>query len=92
MKMKILIWLIAVAICVVASSPEGHMPIAVAQNTSETYAITNARIFTVTGPVIERGTVVIQNGKIAAVGASVSVPPGAKVTLATSVPSPLSGK
>ena len=50
-----------------------------AQTGSDTYAIRNARIVTVTGPVIERGTVVIANGKIAAVGADVSVPPDAKV-------------
>lgn len=47
--------------------------------TSESYAIRNARIITVTGAVIESGTVVITNGKIAAVGANASVPPGAKV-------------
>src|SRR5215213_5186719 len=44
-----------------------------------TYAITNARIVTVSGPVIERGTVVIRNGLIAAVGANVSAPPDARV-------------
>lgn len=41
-------------------------------------AITNARIVTVSGPVIPRGTVVIRDGKIAAVGASVSIPSGAR--------------
>src|SRR5712692_1932250 len=51
----------------------------VSAQSSETYAIRNARIVTVTGPVIENGTVVISNGKIAAVGAGVSVPAGAKV-------------
>ena len=45
----------------------------------DTYAITNARIVTVSGPVIERGTVVIRNGLIAAVGASVNAPPDARV-------------
>jgi len=45
----------------------------------DTYAITNARIVTGTGPVIERGTVVIRNGLIAAAGANVSVPPDARV-------------
>src|ERR1051325_10062048 len=50
-----------------------------AQTGGATYVIRNARIVTVTGPVIERGTVVIANGKIAAVGASVQVPAGAKV-------------
>ena len=49
-----------------------------------TYAITNARIVTVTGAEIERGTVVIgANGRIAAVGASVAVPQGAQVIDAT---------
>lgn len=47
--------------------------------TAQTIAITNARIHTIAGPVIERGTVVISNGKIAAVGASVAVPAGARV-------------
>ena len=48
-----------------------------AQTSSDTYAIRNARIVTVTGPVIEKGTVVISKGKITAVGANVSVPQGA---------------
>jgi imidazolonepropionase-like amidohydrolase len=50
-----------------------------AQGPVGTYAIRNARIITVTGPVIENGTVVITNGKIAAVGADAAVPSGAKV-------------
>jgi imidazolonepropionase-like amidohydrolase len=50
---------------------------------NESYAIRNARIVTVTGAVIEKGTVVISNGKITAVGAGVSVPSGAKVIDAT---------
>ena len=41
-------------------------------------AIRNARIVTVTGPDIENGTVVIRDGKIEAVGASVNVPAGAQ--------------
>src|SRR6185295_17933676 len=45
----------------------------------DTYAITNARIVTVSGPVIDRGTVVIRNGLIAAAGANVSAPPDARV-------------
>ena len=45
----------------------------------DTYAITNARIVTVSGPVIERGTVVIRNGLIAAVGANVNAPPDARI-------------
>lgn len=49
-----------------------------AQSTAETYAIRNARIVTVTGPVIENGTIVISGGRITAVGSNVSVPSGAK--------------
>lgn len=43
-----------------------------------TFAITNARIVTVSGAVIENGTIVIQNGKITAVGANAAVPSGAE--------------
>ncbi len=43
-----------------------------------TFAITNARIVTVSGAVIESGTIVIQDGKIAAVGAGISVPANAE--------------
>src|SRR5215216_7572839 len=45
----------------------------------DTYAITNARVVTVSGPVIERGTVVIRNGLIAAAGANVTAPSDARV-------------
>ena len=41
--------------------------------------ITHAKIFTLAGAPIEGGTVVIHEGKIAAVGANVSIPAGAKV-------------
>ena len=44
-----------------------------------TYAITNAKIVTVSGADIERGTVVIADGRIAAVGANAAVPAGAQV-------------
>lgn len=43
-----------------------------------TFAITNARIVPVSGAVIENGTIVISNGKIAAIGANASVPAGAE--------------
>ena len=42
-------------------------------------AITNARILPVSGPAIDRGTVLIRGGKIAAVGAGVQAPTGARV-------------
>ena len=50
-----------------------------AQDKSSTYAITHAKIFTLSGAAIDDGTVVIQNGKIANVGAAVDVPAGAQV-------------
>jgi imidazolonepropionase-like amidohydrolase len=43
-----------------------------------TFAIRNAHIVTVSGPDIENGTIVIRDGKIEAVGTSVSVPAGAQ--------------
>jgi len=45
----------------------------------DTYAITNARVVTVAGPVIDRGTVVIRDGLIVAVGADVPAPADARV-------------
>ena len=48
-------------------------------------AITNGRVFPVSGPVIEKGTVLIKGSKIAAVGAAaeVDIPAGARVVDAT---------
>ncbi|HXL23353.1 MAG TPA: amidohydrolase family protein [Candidatus Dormibacteraeota bacterium] len=43
------------------------------------YAITHARIFTVSGAPIDDGTLVIRDGKIAAVGANVEIPAAAQV-------------
>lgn len=45
----------------------------------DTYAVRDARIVTVTGAAIERGTVVIRNGLITAVGANVTAPADARV-------------
>ncbi len=47
--------------------------------TGPAIAITNARILPVSGPAIDRGTVLIRGGKIAAAGAGVPVPAGARV-------------
>jgi len=43
-----------------------------------TFVIANARIVTVSGATIERGSVLIQNGKIAAVGANLNAPADAQ--------------
>jgi len=45
----------------------------------DTYAITNAKIVTVSGSEIEHGTIVIRNGLIAAVGDKVAAPADARV-------------
>jgi len=75
---KVLVIVLVSGVLVGAGGPMGCDPISIfAQSPSETYAIRNARIVTVTGPVIEKGTVVISKGKIAAVGANVTVPQGA---------------
>ena len=52
---------------------------AAAQSQPTVYAITHAKIFTLNGSPIEDGTIVLRDGKIAAVGSAVDVPPGAKV-------------
>jgi len=46
---------------------------------AQTYAITNARIVTVSGSPIEKGTVVIRDGLIHAVSASAAAPADAQV-------------
>lgn len=46
---------------------------------AQSYAITNARIVTVSGATIERGTVVVRDGLIEAVGADVRSPADAQV-------------
>jgi imidazolonepropionase-like amidohydrolase len=53
--------------------------VALAADAPRTIAIRDARIVTVSGPVIEKGTIVLSAGKIAAVGADASVPAGAEV-------------
>ena len=46
---------------------------------STTYALTHAKIFTLAGSTIEDGTLVIRDGKIAAVGVGLDIPTGAQV-------------
>jgi len=57
------------------------MVAAVALNaqTAGDYAVTHAKIFTLAGPPIEDGTVLIHDGKIAAIGTGITIPAGAQV-------------
>ena len=45
---------------------------------AQTIAITGGKVYPVSGPPIENGTVIITNGRIAAVGANVAIPAGAQ--------------
>lgn len=49
------------------------------QTRTDVYAITNAQIVTVSGRMIDRGTVVIRNGLIESVGAAAKIPADAQV-------------
>jgi imidazolonepropionase-like amidohydrolase len=49
-----------------------------AQEKPATYAITHAKIFTLTGAPIDDGTIVLRDGKISAVGANAEIPAGAQ--------------
>lgn len=46
---------------------------------AQTIAITNAKVYTMTGPALDHATVLIRGGRIAAVGTDVAVPSGASV-------------
>src|SRR5436305_4223001 len=84
MKRNGILFVSVLIICALASG-ESLWLRAAAQTGGDTYAIRNARIVTVSGPVIDRGTVVIANGKIVAVGADVQVPANARVIDATNL-------
>ncbi len=47
--------------------------------TGNVYAIRGARVFTLAGPPLDQATVLIRDGKIAAVGPSVDIPADATV-------------
>ena len=50
---------------------------------AQTIAITGGKVYPVSGPPIENGTVLITNGKIVAVGAGITVPANARRVDAT---------
>jgi imidazolonepropionase-like amidohydrolase len=65
--------LVLAAICLFCGAEAG----------AQSYAITNAKIVTVSGATIDKGTIVIRNGLIDAVGANVTPPADAQVFDAT---------
>ncbi|MBA3512783.1 MAG: amidohydrolase family protein [Pyrinomonadaceae bacterium] len=74
-RLRILAALLASAFVVIPSSN-----FLIAQRSAiDTYAITNARVITVAGPILDHGTVVVRDGLIAAVGANVTAPADARV-------------
>jgi len=62
-----------ILICVIAFSPAR----------AQTVAITNAKVYPVSGPPMTKGTVLIRDGVIAAVGENVPIPSGAQTIDAT---------
>lgn len=71
MRNKIMVLLV----CLIASL---SVKAQVAKAIKGTYALTNATIVTVTNGTVENGTLVIQDGKIAALGTNVNIPAGAE--------------
>ena len=71
---------VSAAVLVASGSPcsAGAQVAAPAQPAAAVIAITGARVHPVSGPVIENATVVIRDGKIAAVGANVAIPADAR--------------
>ena len=62
----------------VSSRVGNNDPATIGGSERGTFVIRNARVFTVSGPVIENGMVLIRDGLIAAVGANIQVPQGAR--------------
>jgi len=65
--------ILAALLLAVLASPRGYAA------RGEVYALVGGRVFPVSGPVIEKGTVVFRDGLIEAVGAGVAPPIGARV-------------
>jgi imidazolonepropionase-like amidohydrolase len=67
-------WFLVLIIVVCVAGRSTAAPV-----TRSVYAIKDAKIYPVSGPAIARGTIVIRNGLIEAVGANVQIPPEATV-------------
>jgi imidazolonepropionase-like amidohydrolase len=78
MRLRVLILFAAFASLAVVATAQSDGSQQNKTGRAGTFAVVNARIVPVTGPVIENGTIVIRDGKISAVGTNVSVPSGAE--------------
>jgi imidazolonepropionase-like amidohydrolase len=81
--LRAVIAIIFIFIVITAGRKFVHNSVAGAQQAAGVYVIRNAKIVTVSGATIERGSVLIRDGKIAEVGARVAAPANAKVVDAT---------
>lgn len=71
--------IMAIAGVAVPLSLDAQLGVQRERNVPAVYAITNARIVSGAGPVIDRGTVVVRSGLITAVGATAATPADARV-------------
>ncbi|MFZ0884143.1 MAG: hypothetical protein WAN14_12150, partial [Candidatus Acidiferrales bacterium] len=83
MKINVRLRALALFIAAFVAIPVWAQSAATAATPSTTYAIKGGKVFTLAGAPIENGTVIIRDGKIAAVGANIAVPDGAQVIDAT---------
>ena len=67
------------AVALLAAAAVTAPALAAQRNAPSTYAITNAKLVPVSAPVIDRGTIVMRDGLIVALGANVAVPADARV-------------
>ncbi len=65
--------LLVAAVCVLPSLASAQ------SQSSNSFAITHAKIFTLAGSTIDDGTLIIRDGKIAAIGVGLDIPSGAQV-------------
>ena len=77
--MKLNLRLSIVAVAIAAAANAATMAVGTSAEAPHVYAIKGAKIVPVSGPAIASGTVVIRNGIIEAVGASVTAPAAAQV-------------
>ncbi len=79
MRSRTLIALLLTASAIIFAA-QRHSSVEAQRHTgTDTYAITNAKVVTVSGATIDRATVVVRDGLIAAVGANATVPADARI-------------